>query len=151
MDLRRRLGGTARLPALLARQDQQFGMDGQQFGGNLFELTPGLDAGTNGIEPVGRNGFDSFFAGGHESESGERMTVAFRAVASGFSAAAMGNSERAWKSIVGQMETGQKKAGTAAEAGSLWPTCGRNVIAHLIVIIQSEKSKNNPFIKCFFR
>jgi hypothetical protein len=79
-------------------------MDGQQFGGDLFELSPSLDAWTNGIEPVGRNGFDTLFARGHESEGAKRMTIAFGAVARRFSTAAMGNRERAWKSIVGQME-----------------------------------------------
>jgi hypothetical protein len=119
-------------------------MDGQQFGDGLFELSPGLDAGTNGIEPVGGNGFDTLFASGHEREGAERMTIAFGAVARGFSTAAMRNSERAWKSIVGQMEARQQKAGASAEAGSFWATSWRNVGIHLTVIIQSDKTKNNP-------
>jgi len=82
-------------------------MDGQQFGGDLFELSPGLDAWTNGIDPVGGNGFDWLFASDHEREGAERMTIAFGAVARGFSTAAMGNSERAWKRIIGQMEASQ--------------------------------------------
>ncbi|HEV2444369.1 MAG TPA: hypothetical protein VGS58_00545 [Candidatus Sulfopaludibacter sp.] len=33
-------------------------------GGDIFELSSGLDAWTNGVEPVGRNGLDTLFAGG---------------------------------------------------------------------------------------
>jgi len=118
-------------------------MDDQQFGGDIFEPSPGLEAWTNGVEPVGGNDFDSLFASGHEGESAERMTIAFRAVARRFSTAPIRNRQRARKSIVGHMEARQQKAGTSAKAGSFRTASRRNDEIHLIVIIQSDINKNN--------
>jgi hypothetical protein len=133
----------------LAREHQQFGIDGQQFSGGLFEFPPGLNAWTNGVEPLGRNGFDSLLASSHEGEGGERMTIAVSAVARRLSAAAMRNHERAWKSIVRQMEASQQEAGTAAESGSFGPTGCRNAGHYLMVIIQSDKHKTIHFANVF--
>ena len=151
MNLRRRLRGLACLPgALLASQHQQFGVDGEQFGGDIFELSPGLNAWTNSVEPIDGNSFDSLFAGGHKGKGGEGMTIAVGAVTRRLSAAAKGNDERAWKSIVGQMEASQQKAGASAEAGS-FRAVGWMDTHNLIVIIQSDNLKNNTLGECFFR
>jgi hypothetical protein len=92
-----------------------------------------VTAWTNGVEPVGRDGLDTFLAGGHEGESGEGMTIAFGAVARRFSTAAMRNSERTWQSVVGEMEASQQKAGASAEAGSFRAASRWDAGAHLLV------------------
>jgi hypothetical protein len=137
------------LGPLLASEHQQFGVDSQQLGSDLFELSPGLNARTNGVEPVGRDRFDPLFAGGHEGESGERMAVAFSAVARGFTTAAIGNRERARKGILRKMQARQQKVGAAAEAGRFRTASGRDdAPLHLIVIIQSDTDEINTLQKC---
>jgi hypothetical protein len=68
------------------------------------------------------------------------MTIAFSAVARRFSTASMRNGERAWQSIVRQMEASPQKTSAAAETGSLRPAGRRKVHVHLIVIIQSDSN-----------
>jgi len=145
---RRGCGSRRPLATLLASEHQQFCVDRQQFGRDAFELSSGLDTWTNGVEPVGRNGLDALFAGGHEGEGGERMTITFGTVAGRFSAAAMGNRERAWEGSLGEMKASQQKAGATAEAGSFRAVSERRVHAHLIVILQSDNNKNNTLQKC---
>jgi hypothetical protein len=77
------------------------------------------------------------------------MTFALSTMARRFAAAAMRNRERAWKGTVGQMEAGQQKTGTAAEAGSLGPPRGRDLGDHLIVIIQSDKPQKQSSLQMF--
>jgi len=73
------------------------------------------------------------------------MTFAFSAVARRLSTAPKRNSERAWQSIIWQMETSQQKTSTAAETGGLQSAGRRNGGVHLIVIIQSDgKPKTIP-------
>ena len=54
---------------LVASEHQQFGMDSKHLGSDLLEAPSRLDAGAKEVDPVGRDGFDSLLAAGHEGES----------------------------------------------------------------------------------
>ena len=107
-----------------------------------------IDAGTDDVEPIGRNGLHSLLAGHHEGERGKRMAVALGAVARRFSTAPMRNGERAWEGILWEMKAGQQAASAAPEAGGLRTEGRRDVTVHLTVIIQSDTPKNNTLEKC---
>lgn len=126
--------------ALVSGEHQQLSVDEQQFGGSFFKGPAGLDARTNDIEPVGRNGFDTLRATSHKSESPERMAVAFGAVAGGLSATAVRKRKRPWKGITGDLEASDEEAGAAAKAGCFGAVRGGSVAigSHLIVILLSD-------------
>ena len=79
------------------------------------------------------------------------MTVALSAVARRFSTASMRNGERAWQSIVREMEASQQKTSAAAETGCLRPAGRRNVVVHLMVIIQSDNNQKQYPGEMFLR
>jgi len=73
--------------ALVAGEHPQFGVDSQNLGGDLLAASACLNAWANQVDPVGGNGFDPFFAAGHEGEGPQRMAVPFGAMAGRLSAA----------------------------------------------------------------
>ena len=103
-----------------------------------------LDPGTNRVEPVGGNGLDALLATGHESEGPERMAVTVGAMTRRFSAAAVGKRERAWKSVVRDMEAGHQSPDAAAEPRGNRAAGRGNAggVSHLLVIIPAEKTQN---------
>ena len=140
------MGGTG---TLIPGQHQQFGVDDQQFGSSFFEGSARLDPGTNHVEPVDGNGFDTLLAVGHKGEGPERMAVSIGTVTGRLSAAAMSKSERTRKGIVGDLEAGHQEARAAAKAGGLGTARRRSAWVHLIVIIQSDTNKKQGLRQMF--
>lgn len=138
---------------LVPGENQQLRVDDQQFGGSFFKEPARLDARTNHIEPVDRNGFDTFLAASHKSEGPEWMTVPFSAVAGRLSATAVRKRKRAWKGITGDLEASDEEASAAAEAGGFGAVRGRRIAIgrHLLVILLSDRQNNKTSRKCFLQ
>jgi len=136
---------------LLSGQHQQLGVDDQQFGGGVFEMSACLDPRTNGVEPVGGDGLDTLLAAGHEREGPQRMAVPVGAMTGGLSAAAVRKRERARKSVVRDLEARPEQARAAAEPGGI-RAAGRGKaggFVHLIVIIPADRRENKTSAKWF--
>ena len=80
--------------ALIPGQNQQLGVEQEQFGGGFFEAAAGRDPRADRLNPVGGNVLDALLASGHEGEGPDWMTVAAGAMTGGLSTAAMGEGER---------------------------------------------------------
>ena len=99
-----------------------------------------LDTRAKQVDPVGRNGLDPFPATSHKGEGPKRMTVPFGAMTGRLSAAAVRESQRAWKRVFRDSKARQETASTATKAGSFGAARQWDFRVHLIVIIQSEQT-----------
>lgn len=90
---RRRTFTAGRTGALIPGKHEELGIDQQQFGGGFFKVAARIDSRANRVQPVGRNGFDTLFATGHEREGPEWMTLTVGTMTGGFTAATMGECE----------------------------------------------------------
>jgi hypothetical protein len=93
---------------LFPLEEQEFGVQYQQFRQRLLELPAVVHALANRIGPLLGNMLDPFFALDHEGERPKGMTLAVGTVTGRLAATAVSKGERAGKGIGGNFETGDK-------------------------------------------
>src|ERR1035438_852994 len=127
-----RLGRLA--AGLLAPQRQQLGIGGEDLGHRIFELAALLYQGANLLHQLLRHMLHVLFAVDHEGERPDGVTLALGAATVGFSAADVGEGERAGQRVGRDLE--------AAQEGELALALARGLISfgvvpfHLHVILQ---------------
>jgi hypothetical protein len=93
---------------LFPLEDQEFGVQDQQFRQGLLALSAVVHALANRIGPLLGNMLDPFFALDHEGERPQGMTLAVGTVTGRLAATAVSKGERAGKGVGGHFETGEQ-------------------------------------------
>jgi hypothetical protein len=135
-------------PPLLTGEHEQLSVDDKQLGDGVLESAAGLDSGADSVDPLGGNGFDVLLAVDHESECVERMSVPLGAMATSFSAPAMGEHQRSREGVWRDVEARQEPP-LAAFQGSGLGSDRSTGNRHLMVIIQSDYHQNKPTPEVF--
>jgi len=93
---------------LFPLEDEEFGVQHEQFRQRLFELPGVIHALTNRIDPLLGNRLNPLFALNHEGERPEGVTLAVGTVTGRLAAPAASKGERAGKGVGREIETGDK-------------------------------------------
>jgi hypothetical protein len=134
---------------LLARQNEQFGVGGEDLPHRILKLMTGVYASPYFVDPFFRETFDATFALGHKGEGPSLMALALGAVTRGLPATSAADGQGTGEQIGGH--------GDAAEQIelALSPACGLGALGalgiggHLVVIILQENDEIKQ--KCWTR
>jgi hypothetical protein len=127
--------------ALLAGQDQQFGVGRQHFAHDILKFASGGDLPLHLIHPIPGDALDMSLAFHHEGERPSLMTLLVSAMAAGIPAARVTAGEGSGQQIGRDGETAQELELALAEAGGL--RASRFFFFHIVVMMLQVMSQCN--------
>jgi hypothetical protein len=138
-------GSSAALPvfflALLAGQDQQFGVGRQHVAHDILKFAPGGDLPLHLIHPIPGDALDMSLAFHHEGEGPSLMTLLVSAMAAGIPAARVTAGEGSGQQIGRDGETAQELKLALAQAGGL--QASRFFFFHIVVMMLQVRPQCN--------